>query len=970
MRNYLRKALAILMAATMAAPTTALAVDLQPAEDLSRWNETMVTANTADHLYTNFPVQVDNRVDNAGNLTLTFQYLKTLGANAEARLSIYDFNTQEELFNEAFSDYGFIKWEEAGLEKTYAVVVTETFGTEVNRYGVVLQTQNQTTDFPVNLTLNGIPTAGGNGIADEIMLLEAGFTVSCEHGEEEECTDACTLAHYIRHIPESEFATFYGTLAPNKLYEVQVNAELEGVTKNYRGFISTYPGEAELGVFRPGYALYQMSMEELETKMQNGDMRFDEDPDDEIIEINGNATGFDDLFVYEMYETRFGTLSSSQKKFYIKWVVPEDGDYQIETIGNVNTMMLVYNRPDESANHSVHRDGGTGGNVKYTTTTLAGNVNYFVIQKEGTGSYGEFGFKITPLDYSRDDTQTNFIDIAEANYKAGGALQDSNENANQTIDYKGDIDIFALKGYTGRCRMELQPLDSDVMVDVYTVAGQHASGRDMLWLATTYSAEYDANNEDEEEDRRGAYITDVTGLSNACTYFFVTKTDKSVDVTSICRYNFNFYPANYRDALERGNGTIGHNNGPTYASPLTIGENIEATISMNDADWFTFNVTEVGRLSATMTKTRDGNLYNMALYHEDGIELDREANTWTLGTPLATGIANSETNPTSKTLSYNFTLDQPSSTYYLYISRPNNNTYDAHPYTGTYTLSTEMAPVCAAQLSGNVALTHTVGTTITSLDAMLNTVMEKLTCTENNTVIPSATAKANVTLLYNNAALTPEIVNGLSAGTYTLTAQYKDVAATGGTITLTVSEAASDDKIELTGITKVRATASFLDWAAAAKTVADARLVRESQTASTLTVVAIARAIKGNDFRTRGTAAETAYAANYVYCNDQDSMNFIDDTVSISSAEGLVYNNLAGGTAMIIQLTSATTPSDMSLARYLVVCGINRTTHQYQIIDPLSADAGAVWVDDTLLLNGGYDGNSDLRFTGTIIELY
>ena len=57
----------------------------------------------------------------------------------------------------------------------------------------------------------------------------------------------------------------------------------------------------------------------------------------------------------------------------------------------------------------------------------------------------------------------------------------------------------------------------------------------------------------------------------------------------------------------------------------------------------------------------------------------------------------------------------------------------------------------------------------------------------------------------------------------------------------------------------------------------------------------------------------------------------------------------------------------MSLARYLVLFGVDKTNHRMKVMDPISG-GNAAWIDSSILFDGGYDGDSSLRFTGRIIE--
>ena len=94
-----------------------------------------------------------------------------------------------------------------------------------------------------------------------------------------------------------------------------------------------------------------------------------------------------------------------------------------------------------------------------------------------------------------------------------------------------------------------------------------------------------------------------------------------------------------------------------------------------------------------------------------------------------------------------------------------------------------------------------------------------------------------------------------------------------------------------------------------------------------------------------------------------DSYNFLNDTVNPNTAEGVFLGQLQQGQTPIIVLTSAATSAE---ARYLLLCGVNTGNHTFKVIDPTTGSAA--WVSQSQLFNGGYNGNNDLRFTGTVIE--
>ena len=67
-----------------------------------------------------------------------------------------------------------------------------------------------------------------------------------------------------------------------------------------------------------------------------------------------------------------------------------------------------------------------------------------------------------------------------------------------------------------------------------------------------------------------------------------------------------------------------------------------------------------------------------------------------------------------------------------------------------------------------------------------------------------------------------------------------------------------------------------------------------------------------------------------------------------------------------MQLTSISNPTDVGSMRYIILCGINLTTHEYIVFDPVLNQT--ITVSQDTIHTGGYNGNSDLKFTGQVIE--
>lgn len=278
-----------------------------------------------------------------------------------------------------------------------------------------------------------------------------------------------------------------------------------------------------------------------------------------------------------------------------------------------------------------------------------------------------------------------------------------------------------------------------------------------------------------------------------------------------------------------------------------------------------------------------------------------------------------------------------------------------------------------AQLSSNVMLEGDGEATAATIEGYLDQVAQHMTATatvyRETKTLGSTQVRQNVKLYYSNGGtkieLTPDTVNGLEEGEYSITAEVYGTAAAGGTITLAVaggSEPPVGDIVELNTVQVESVLNPLWDWAACAKMAVNSRLTREGSPLNNTTVLLAIRDAFGTDYiQKRGTLQETAQMANYLYCGDKDSYNFMESTVSIAGAENAFAAALRQGQAMIANLTNA----DKSVSRYVLICGVNTTSHTYKIIDPTVG--AAEWIPASELYSG-YGGDSSLAFTGQVIE--
>lgn len=197
---------------------------------------------------------------------------------------------------------------------------------------------------------------------------------------------------------------------------------------------------------------------------------------------------------------------------------------------------------------------------------------------------------------------------------------------------------------------------------------------------------------------------------------------------------------------------------------------------------------------------------------------------------------------------------------------------------------------------------------------------------------------------------------------------YSAVNYTTLTWNITNHAAPVEDKVEITNISFVEAINYEWDWAACAEMVANSRLAREGRELSTKSQFDAVSDILGDLELERVNLQKAAKAAVYFYTNGSQSGYSFVSSNNITTNNAQKFKNLISqGKAVILQLASPSNPTDMSLARYVVLCGVNMTNATYRIIDPQTgADA---WVSQSGIHNGGYIQGSDIKFLGCIIEM-
>lgn len=226
--------------------------------------------------------------------------------------------------------------------------------------------------------------------------------------------------------------------------------------------------------------------------------------------------------------------------------------------------------------------------------------------------------------------------------------------------------------------------------------------------------------------------------------------------------------------------------------------------------------------------------------------------------------------------------------------------------------------------------------------------------------------------------LTSTALNSLTAGTYTLIAKYHDVEATGGTISLQLTEASNAVIVDFE---RLKNTNQEWDWAVCAQIIANNRLSREGSAASTATLSNILVAVYQDLHPTMSAIAcrsnlervEPAYtvmAADLFYTNNTNPMA---DAFQIqgSYTENHIYEMLSAGKLMIMYFASNTDTTSAFNGRYVIICGIDKVAQKYYVYDPFAQSEEpneCVWYSYSDLENGTILDRTDLSYNKSVIE--
>lgn len=958
--------LAVALAVIMALPCSfvSYAEGTEEITDSASWN-TAIVDESAIPTFEDFPLRINKNIPEEMKLTLSFHYLKNINSDDNVTVTVTKQSDDSVVYSgNLTANVPYFSISDVPNDEYYVITLNETLNGESNEYVGYIRTKNVTADFPVSMTLgDNVISSQINADWSDVKIKKVGDLPQCNHNEDEECTYECGYASVIDVLHSDDMNNFYNSLDENCYYEMQTTATIDGVSKLYQAFISTHSDGEYDGVFTRGY---EFSIEPFSDTATYGLAR--------SVNLSLNINN---AITYPLYRELEVMQSQSTNVYTVKFIPPQVGYYVFETIGNADTVFAIYDEINGvlQDGYSVVRSGGTGENARYRFGTLLNGTNYsypvkyIVMSIEDGSSPAPYSFRITrEIDGEVDDVTNHFSEV-RAQVESGTFSTPTNE---KTMNYYGDVDVYGYRSkVSGNGYFKISSPGNSTSANAYMI-DQTVDGADFTWMAmsaTSSSTNYIRNFS------AGNYYIEVHQTTSTLPDYDTS--DPNYYDEHSYTYEMDFYTPTQYDETDLATHPRWGNSTPIYVTEIDCPyTNSNLTLNKGDCDYFKVTTGDNGGdivVRVFETNAPSGvtsYLYIPKLYDRDDIVIvDTENPEWTSATSLTTYTTTVIDDKNVNILEYNGLAANHD--YLIEINRPNSSSYDSYyKYTLEVTLVEPEIPT--ATLSSNVTLNHTAQTTISNLDAMYSAVMENLTCYINGEAVSDADALEDVMLYYNDTELTPSMVSVMGANSYSLTVKYRDVEATGGSVTLVVETTQSeDDIVMLENIPSENVTNPVWDWAAVARMMANTRLLREGSSQTTKTIPNAIMQIKPGALTTRGSGSDVAQAANYFYSNGSvDTYNFINDVVDVATAESTLYNAIDDGQMVVMQLTSVTAPEDVSAMRYIALCGVNATDHTYFIYDPIltTSTTQPIEVSQDVIHNGGYLGNTNLRFTGKIIE--
>ena len=962
MNNIFRKSISVILGAalTVTSSVCAFAQDIETVDASSdNWDSSLVNGKYTK-LYEEFPMIISKSIGKDMAMTLELQYLKAISESDTVTVDIMNLKSEETVYGEQLTpDSTFITVDNIENDTKYAILVDEEISGTPKRYTGLIETKFVPAKFPINVTLGDREFNYNQGeIVSDILIKKVGDEPECVHEENEPCTNECSIANVIDEISSENLNSFYSSLEPNSYYELQAQVKSEGTSEFAQGFVSTYPDGNKLGIFTRGFDFIENPDESQLIASDEIDMY-----DEEVFSTNVSKGNFDfsNMVDYYYYQNEEVSSLSSSTEYVIRWCAPQTGSYVFETVGNTTPVIYEFNVNNGVINDTGKtRSAGSDNNVSFTLGVTAGITKVFVYTLADGATAGRSAFRIRWRDAKNADKIPAYRDEVQDEYDKGNFSEVKNDCI---IEYDGDVNIFAYNANKGRGYLRFENNQTPLTTYVSQVIGRE-NGIDKRWQELSSNIPGPKAVHDVEFDftKAGVRYVDVRQKAGS----MPTINDDSYFDSHTYTYKFSYFdPYQKDDGDWAANGTYGDS--PIYPTVITANsyEDDTRTLHRGDSDWFAFTTgNHGGGVTARVRETYDDMLYDIFLYEE--VEIDTTTPpTWYVPTAIATGRR------ATKNTILNYDELLPNHTYFIEIARPDSDTYSAlYPYSFVFELG---VPAPSAVLSENVTLTHTSGSDISDLSSMKNAVMSKMICKLDDTVIDNSVAINDVELYLNNEVLTAATVNSLSAGQYTIVPKYSGVAATGGTVTLTVSEPDTPSDIIEIDLPVSTVDEIELDWLHCARAMANYKLSKEGKAQAALADDEVLTALALDPLEhVRVKYTYTAAATSLFYTNgeSQSSTAIGKGTNKNLFTETSLYNKLANNGIAIINLADSTDKTNVDSMHYIIICGINRTTRQIKVYDCWQGDEALLtWVDYDSVFNGGFDeGNANIKFYAGIYE--
>lgn len=204
------------------------------------WNVSFFE-DVSPSVYADFPMEIGKFVDDYANLKLTLTYLKKLGENDSAVLKIIDIFEDVEVAEYDVNDCMMYS-DTLTANKDYALVLTETIDGEKKEYYKEVSVENISAEMPDYIE------AAPEGCERTVLVGNIEDLKASERIDEngERYIDG-TAKRYTK-INAVDFVSYRNTLADDAIYRIFTKDE-DG--ERYTGFISTYEGGSELGIYTP-----------------------------------------------------------------------------------------------------------------------------------------------------------------------------------------------------------------------------------------------------------------------------------------------------------------------------------------------------------------------------------------------------------------------------------------------------------------------------------------------------------------------------------------------------------------------------------------------------------------------------------------------------------------------------------------------------------------------------------------------